>query len=200
MTPKKDPRAEEAAEKYVKRVWKDGRRKADKLPNYSREDFLEGVSWKEANPTPHKQSVEMRFADIANGRDTPTPQATDAKMPPRDGFGSTAYGGKDFPKLFVRRDIEFHTKEIQAKTVPDEEFCVEYLPQHDAVAVAKRIESAVSQERARTLRAVEALWNEWYEDRGVFGSCLGEMVHNANAKAPVEPAKAAGSPNGAGEK
>jgi hypothetical protein len=127
------------------------------------------------------------------------PRVTDAKMPPMDGFGSTAYGGKDFPKLFVRRDIEFHTKEIQAKTVPDEEFCVEYLPQHDAVAVAKRLESAVSQERARTLRAVEALWNEWCEDRGVFGSCLGEMVHNANAKAPVEPAKAAGSPNGAGE-
>lgn len=38
----------QAAERYVKKVWAGGTRKMDRLPNYSKEDFLAGIAFERA--------------------------------------------------------------------------------------------------------------------------------------------------------
>lgn len=91
---------------------------------------------------------------------------------------SKAFGGKIFPKLFVKRDIEFYSQKIEAFTVSDSVYEVEYMPQHDAVeafddllAMHKNLLNAAIQ-----LRKAQRLY---MENRG--NETLGKNVGNAAA-------------------
>jgi hypothetical protein len=168
---KKDPRAEAAAENFL--------REKKVMGSFNRqvrtEAFLAGVSWKEADLTPHKQSVEMRFADIANGRDTPTPQAADVKTP-----SSTVW-------VSQRTRIWYPSEERARFSFGDDEKFTPYVP-----------ESAISQARAEARAEAFSEILNWASPTVDALVNYAEDEMNA-AKAPVEPAKAAGSPNGAGE-
>jgi hypothetical protein len=196
MTPKKDPRAEAAAEKYAADHWND---ECGWTPSY--DSFIAGVSWKEANPTP---------------------QATDAKMPPREFtpgnstfdrrcaelarvlFHEWANGCEEFEAIdedhahaLVGQIRNLLMRELRRAHETQNVLLSQARAEARQEQIAELFAAIGSDSRYPVLERISGLTDADIASAWTF---LHRYVKNEDhRKAPVEPAKAAGSPYGAGE-